>query len=454
MEPLKGPMQGMQSPDTVSTKRQRIAELARNARDMSFTSLSHHMNLEWMREAYRLTRKDGAVGIDGVDAETYEANLDANLQELLNKAKSGTYFAPPVRRVFIPKGSGKGERPIGIPTFEDKVLQRAVVMLLEPLYEQDFLDCSYGFRPGRSAHQAVEQVRWHLWRTGGRWVVELDIKSYFDTIDRGLLREILSHRVRDGVIVKLIGKWLNAGVMDNGRLSRPDAGTPQGGVISPMLANIFLHEVLDVWFKEEVVPRLHGDGFMVRYADDAVLGFTTKEDADRVLKALHGRFGKFGLTLHPDKTRIVEFHPPEKGRKKDDGDDDDEGPRSSTFDFLGFTFIRAPSRQGKLVVKLKTAKDRLARAAKKVGQWCRRHRHDPIKQQHAVLSAKLRGHYNYFGVPCNFERINAYFRLVKKTWLKWLMRRSDKARTKRWDWFTRLLERMPLPKPCLPVGAR
>ena len=236
--------------------------------ERALISLSHHMDLEWMFEAYRRTRKDGAAGIDGQTAKDYEANLEANLQSLLDRAKSGDHYkAPPVRRVHIPKGDGS-TRPLGIPTFEDKVLQRAVVMVLEPLYEQDFLDCSYGFRPGRSAHQALREIQSRLTMMGGGWVLDVDIRKFFDSLDHAHLREIVAKRMRDGVIKRLIGKWLNAGVMEEGVLTHPEAGTPQGGVISPLLANIYLHEVLDVWFEREVKPRLKGPGFLVRYADD------------------------------------------------------------------------------------------------------------------------------------------------------------------------------------------
>jgi group II intron reverse transcriptase/maturase len=266
---------------------------------MGMWSLSHHIDIEWLTEAYRRTRKNGAVGVDGQTAEEYAKNLQANLAVLLDRAKGGTYRAPPVKRVNIPKGTGKETRPIGIPTFEDKVLQRAVVMALEPIYEQDFLDCSYGFRPERSAHQALEVLREHMMKMRGGWVLELDIRKYFDTMVHRHIQELVRRRVRDGVLLRLIGKWLNAGVMADGTLEYPDAGTPQGGVVSPLLANIYLHEVLDVWFEREVRPRLRGQAHMVRYADDAVLVFETEEDARRVLAALPKRFEKFGLTLHP-----------------------------------------------------------------------------------------------------------------------------------------------------------
>jgi RNA-directed DNA polymerase len=253
---------------TVSTKLERIAELARNKPGVVLTTLAHHIDTEWLREAYRRTRKDGAAGVDGQSAAEYAQRLDENLRSLLERAKSGVYRAPPVRRVNIPKGDGKQTRPIGIPTFEDKILQRAVAMVLEAVYEQSFHDFSYGFRPGRSAHQAIDVVQRACWQMGGGWVLEVDIKSFFDTLDHAHLRTILSQRVRDGVILRLIGKWLNAGIMEGLVLSHPGSGTPQGGVISPLLANIYLHEVLDEWFVREVRPRLAGRVELVRYADD------------------------------------------------------------------------------------------------------------------------------------------------------------------------------------------
>lgn len=258
---------------TVSTKLERIAQQAREMPQAALTTLAHHIDFDWLREAYRRTRKDGAAGIDRQTADEYAKNLDNNLRSLLERAKSGSYVAPPVRRVHIPQGDGSQTRPIGIPTFEDKVLQRAVAMVLEAVYEQSFLDCSYGFRPGRSAHQALRVVQHQTVRMAGRWVLEIDIRKFFDTLDHRQLREIVRKRVRDGVVLRLIGKWLNAGVMEDGSIEYPDTGTPQGGVISPLLANIYLHEVLDAWFVEQVAPRLRGQAVLVRYADDAVIIF-------------------------------------------------------------------------------------------------------------------------------------------------------------------------------------
>jgi RNA-directed DNA polymerase len=439
---------------TISTKLERIAKLAREAPDMAFKTLAHHIDIEWLREAYRRTRKDGARGVDGQSAEQYAANLEENLQSLLDRAKSGTYRAPPVRRVHIPKGSGAETRPIGIPTFEDKVLQRAVVMVLEAVYEQDFLECSYGFRPGRSAHQALETLQNQAVRMAGGWVVELDIRKFFDSMDHERLREILRHRVLDGVLLRLVGKWLNAGVLEDGGLMHPESGTPQGGVISPLLANIFLHEVLDVWFEQEVKPRLSGKAHLVRYADDGALLFANEADARRVLEVLPKRFGKYGLTLHPDKTRLVEFRRPDlRPLSSDDG----QGGGGRTFNLLGFTHFWGKSRNRKWLVKRKTASDRFRRALKRVAQWCREHRHDAIRTQWQALVRKLRGHFGYFGITGNSEALKRFRFAVSDVWRKWLDRRSSRAKMT-WERMTRLLKRYPLPParvmhPLLPRAA-
>ncbi|MGH9893094.1 MAG: group II intron reverse transcriptase/maturase, partial [bacterium] len=366
---------------------------------MAFTSLAHHLDVEWLREAYRRTRKDGAAGVDGVTAADYERDLEGNLERLLSRAKSGAYRAPPVRRVHIPKGNSATEtRPIGIPTLEDKVLQRAIVMLLEPIYEEDFSESSFGFRPQRSAHQALDALWQGASAGGGGWVLEVDIRKFFDTLDHGRLREFLRLRIRDGVVLRLIGKWLNAGVMEEGNLSFPEAGSPQGGVISPLLANLYLHYVLDEWFEQEVKPRLQGRTWMVRYADDFVMGFTHEADAHRVQEVLPKRFGKFGLTLHPDKTRLIPFHRPQpRSRGKGVG----PAGRPGTFDFLGFTHYWGRSRRGKWVVKRKTAANRFRRSLQAVSAWCRRHRHLAVGEQQRKLNQKLQGHYAYYGITGN-----------------------------------------------------
>ncbi len=404
---------------------------------MGFTTLNHHVDLHWLREAYRRTRKDGATGIDGQTATDYEANLEVNLQSLLDRAKSGRYWAPPVRRVHIPKGANGDTRPIGIPTFEDKVLQRAVVMVLEAIYEQDFHDCSYGFRPGRSAHQALDALWQQTMRMGGGWILEVDIQKFFDTLDHGHLRELLQRRVRDGVLLRLVGKWLNAGVMEKGCVTHPETGSPQGGVVSPMLSNVYLHYVLDEWFEREVWPRMRGRAFLIRYADDFTMGFACEEDARRVLAVLPKRFGKYGLTIHPEKTRLVPFRPPPRSGSGDE-------PQPGTFDLLGFTHYWGLSLKGNWVVKRKTARDRLTRAIRVAAQWCRLHRHDPIAEQHRTLSQKLQGHFGYYGITGNGTSLSRFRDEVVHAWRKWLSRRK-RGQPMPWDKFMCLLGRYPLP---------
>jgi RNA-directed DNA polymerase len=427
---------------TVSTKQQRVAKLARQSAQMAFTSLAHLMDIDWLQEAYRRTRKDAAAGVDGMTAEHYEANLQSNLEGLLGRVKAGTYRAPPVRRVHIPKGNSATERrPIGIPTLEDKVLQRAVVMVLEPIYEQDFYDCSFGFRPGRSAHQALESLWKQTMNSHGGWILEVDIQKFFDTLDHAHLRRLICHRVRDGVLTRLIGKWLKAGVLEQGAVTYPHTGSPQGGVISPVLSNIFLHYVLDEWIEQVVKPRLRGKAFLIRYADDFVMGFTHEEDARRVLAVLAQRLGKYGLAIHPQKTRLIAFQEPAQGVC---GKGAGSGPPAGTFTFLGFTHYWGRSPRGRWVVKRKTAPSRLSRALRSIALWCRANRHRPVKEQQHMLSQKLRGHFAYYGITGN-SRSLAWFRFeVARCWRKWLNRRN-RERSLDWNIFNRLLERYPLP---------
>ena len=430
--------------ESVSTKLQRIAQLAREAPKRAFMSLAHHIDVDLLLEAHRRTRKDGAPGVDGQTAAAYEETLEENLQSLVDRFKSGTYKAPPVRRVYIPKGSDPSKkRPIGVPTFEDKILQRAVAMVLEAVYEQDFLDCSYGFRPGRSAHQAIRTLWQGLMSMGGGWVLEADIQGFYDTLDPSQLRDFLDQRVRDGVIRRAVDKWLKAGVMEEGALSHPATGTPQGGVISPLLSNIYLHKVLDEWFETTVKPRLQGAAFLIRFADDFVLVFQQEMDARRVLEVLPKRFGKYSLRLHPDKTRLVRFEQP--GRRAEPGrTHPHEEPRS--FDFLGFTHYWEKSRRGKWMVKRKTASDRITRFLRKLNLWCQGNRHLPMALQHAQLLRKLRGHYGYYGITGNSRSLSSLHHWAKRIWRKWLSRRSRTSNLT-WERFNLLLERYPLPNP-------
>lgn len=397
-------------------------------------TLAHHIDVEFLSVAYARTRKDGATGVDNQTAAEYARDLEGNLESLLNRFKSGAYFAPPVRRVDIPKEDGTS-RQLGIPTFEDKILQRAVAMVLEAIYEQDFLDCSYGFRPGRSAHQALDALWKATMSVRGGWVLEIDIRRYFDSVDHKHLRAMLDKRVRDGVIRRTIDKWLNAGVQFGGVVTHPNEGTPQGGVISPLLSNVFLHEILDVWFRDEVKPRLSGAAHLIRYADDATMVFAQRDDAKRVMGMLRDRFEQYGLTLHPEKTRMIDFQHP-----------DDQIGEPGSFDMLGFTHYWGRSRKGNRVVQRKTAASRLGRALKRVAEWCRRNLHLPVREQHAALVRKVRGHYNYFGITGNSRSLRCFLYEVRGIWRKWLDRRSSKARVD-WEYFWRLHRRYPLPSP-------
>ena len=327
---------------------------------------------------------------------------------------------------------------LGIPSFEDKVAQRAITMVLEAVYEEDFYPCSYGFRPGRSAHQALRTLQNMLWAKRLYWVVDIDIQKYFDSIPHSQLRGFLDQRVTDGVIRRMIDKWLNAGAVENGLLRRTTMGSPQGGVVSPCLSNIFLHHVLDEWFETEVRPRLHGDCTLARYADDAVMAFDNIVDAKRVLAVLGKRLGRFGLTLHPAKTRLVDFRP---RRTESTRHPETDG---TNFDFLGLTHVWGRSRRGKDMVLQVTAKDRFARGLAAVSDWCRKNRHRSIRDQHSHLSSMLRGHFAYYGVGGNGRRVRWFAHQVVRTWQKWLSRR-DRQSVVRWTRLNEILKRHPLP---------
>jgi RNA-directed DNA polymerase len=407
---------------------------------MAFTSLNHYIDYEWVEYAYRCTRKDGALGVDGQSAQDYAEDLHNNLLRLIDRLKSGSYRALPVRRHYIPKSDG-GQRGLGIPSFEDKVAQRAVLMLLEPIYEQDFVEGSYGFRPGRNAHQALAVVRRGLALRGKRWVLDVDVRKYFASIPHAKLRELVARRVTDGVVRRLIDKWLAAGVLEAGQIHYPEDGTPEGGVISPLLANIYLHYVVDEWYAEAVEPRLRGPSALVRYCDDFVVLFVFEEDARRVLEVLKLRLGKYGLQLHPDKTRVVDMRmarawPPMNA---------DRGLPTS-FNFLGFTQVWSRSRGGKSVIRQYTAKDRLARCIKALNAGCRRMRHWCLPDQQSRLCRMLLGHYAYYGISGNGDRLKTVYRAAYHLWRKWLARRTRGVLLS-WERFLRLLARFPLAVP-------
>src|SRR6266446_10699991 len=361
-----------------------------------FHALAHLIDVPALERAYRRQRANAAVGVDGVTKEHYGQNLEANLQELHARLKAQRYRHQPIQRVHIPKAQGK-TRPIGISAFEDKVVQDAVREVLEAIYEQDFLECSYGFRPGRSAHDAVRSIKRIVDGGEVRWIFEADIVSFFDSLDRTELKKMLEVRVADGSLLRLISKCLHVGVLDGEAVLEPELGTVQGSVLSPLLGNVYLHYVLDRWFETEVKPRLRGTATLIRYCDDFIIGFEREEDARRVLAVLDKRLRRFGLTLHPDKTRLLPFGCPPAGQHS--------GKGLATFDFVGFTFYWARSRQGRWGMWCKTRRASLRRAKEAIYVRCRRHRHQPIEAQHVALGQRLRGHFNYFGVSGNFRSL-------------------------------------------------
>jgi group II intron reverse transcriptase/maturase len=415
--------------------------MARKDRSFRFTNLAHLLTIEHLREAHGKVRRDVAVGIDRVSAAEYGEHLERNLGDLHGRLKAGIYHAPPVRRVWIPKGGGSSRRPLGIPTYEDKIVQRAVVMLLESIYEQDFLDCSWGFRPRRGAHMALDRLWQSITRTNGGWVLDVDVEDFFGSLDHSHLRNFLRQRIGDEKIMRLIGKWLKAGVIEGRERSIPKQGTPQGGVISPLLANVFLHYVLDDWFESEVKPRMRGPVELCRFADDFVIVCSLEEDARRIWEVLPKRLGRFGLRLNREKSRRLSFDRPRVQSWASEG-----APRPHSFDFLGFTHYWRRGRKGNWVLYRKTAKARFARSVREVHRWCRSHRHLPLSEQHSMLCAKVRGHYAYYGVRGNFEALSRFQFKVCLSWLKWLQRRSQRGEMKRAR-RQALLTQWPIPQP-------
>src|SRR5712671_5676900 len=421
----------------MSTGLDRIAELARGQKGVQFTSIAHLLTVTALERAWGDLRKDASAGVDGVTYAEYGGHVRENLEQLHDRLASGQYRAQPLRRVYIPKEEGT-ERPLSIPALEDKIVQRAVLELLTAIYEQDFLGCSYGFRPGRSPQEALDEIGRVICRRPVGYVLEADICAYFDAIVRSQLMELIEKRVRDGGILRLIGKWINAGVLEDGRLLVTQTGVGQGQVISPLLANIYLHYVLDEWFQDVVKPRLKGEAYEVRFADDFILCFQYREDAEKVLEVLHQRFAKYGLQLHPDKTRLIEFGPQALTKSEQQG-----GKKPATFDFLGFTHICARSRRGYFTIHVRTMRKRFKRSLKAVAAWCRQHRHDPVEEQCKALNRKLRGHYQYYGRPTNYRCLWRYYRKVRRIWKTWLNRRT-RGKTLNWERYARLLCCHPL----------
>jgi RNA-directed DNA polymerase len=420
----------------MSTQIDRLTELAKEDARRQFYSIAHMITPEALYAAFRGLRKKASAGVDGVTYEEYERDVARNIQILHERLKNGKYQAQPLRRVYIPKENGK-QRPISIPALEDKIVQKAMVEILNAIYEQDFLHCSYGFRPGRGQHQALDEVGRVICTRPTGWVLEIDVTAYFDSIVRKQLMGMIEKRVRDRSVLRLIRKWIQVGVIEEGRLLVSETGTGQGQTISPLLANIYLHYVLDEWFENEVKPRLRGAAHEIRFADDAVLCFQYKEDAERVMEVLPKRFTKYGLTIHPEKTRLLEFgrYAEEKAKR--------QGKKPATFDFLGYTHVCARSRRGKFTVHVKTMKKRFRRGLTAIAEWCQENRHMPVEEQQKTLNAKLRGHYQYYGRPTNYQSLWRFFREVRHIWRKWLSRRT-RGNGMIWEKYAAILRSHPL----------
>jgi len=416
----------------MSTVELQIAERARKFKEEPLTNLSQFITCDMLYREFNQLNKYSSSGTDDQDWFDYSRLADQRLPELLSEYKSGSYKAPSIRRVYIPKGKTE-KRPLGIPTIEDKVLQSAVRRVLEPIYEGMFKDFSYGFRPNRSCHKAIEYMFQKVSFGGMPYIIDADIQNYFGSINHRQLRSFLDQRVKDGKVRKILDKWLKAGILEDDTLSYPEEGTPQGGIVSPLLSNIYLHYVLDEWFSEVIQPLLKGRSFIVRYADDFVLGFEREKDAKRVMEVLFKRFEKYSLRLHPEKTRMVNLNQPERGNR--------------SFDFLGFTHYMGKSRKGNPVLKRKTSKKKYSNALNNMGDWLKRNRHNKIRNIIHDLNVKLRGYYNYYGITFNARRLAGYFNEVKTLLHKWLNRRGGKPS---WNWgrFAKLVNQWcPLLKP-------
>ncbi len=421
----------------VQTKLERIAEQAQSYPSMVFTTLFYHIDVEFLAEAFRQIKKNKSAGVDKRTAREYRIELRQNLEKLHASLQDRSYKVQPVKRVWIEKGGGK-KRPIGIPALEDKIVGRAVSMLLEAVYGNDFYPYSHGFRKGHSQHAAIKELRDQCRGNNIRWIVDADVSEFFDSIDHKMLREFLTKRVNDGRIRWIIDKWLKVGVYERGQVRGTQRGTPQGSVVSPMLANIYLHHVLDEWFTNEIQPRLYGRSFIIRFADDFIIGCENERDTQRIMKVLPLRFGKYNLKIHPEKTVLVDFSNPDSEKKSGN---------KTTFDFLGFTHYWGKSRNGNWIIKRKTASKRLVRSMRSIREWCKKSRHWSLPEQWRILCSKLRGHYNYYGIRGNYKMLVLVYKHTIRVWKKWLSRRSSKGRLSWRKFWIKIFSLFPLPEP-------
>jgi RNA-directed DNA polymerase len=435
----------LRSGEPVTTKLHRIAEKARKEPSFKFTSLYHLMNEELLRECFQRLRKDAAAGIDNVTKEMYAENLGANLSNLVERLHCMAYIPQPVRRRYIPKPGSDKQRPLGIPCLEDKLVQAGLVRILEVVYEQDFIGDSYGFRPGRSCHRALRALSDTVENNPVNHVVEADIKGFFDHVNQEWLMKFLAHRIEDKRVQRMVKRFLKAGVAEDGTIAVSDEGTPQGGVISPLLANIYLHYTLDLWFEKVFRRQCTGLARLIRYADDFVVCFRHKVDAERFRRELGKRLGKFGLEVEPTKTRVVEFgrFAVQNAKRR--------GEKPVTFDFLGFTHYCGTKRDGKgFRMKRVTARKKFTAKLKAFKEWLKRARTMKTKELWEIAKAKLRGHYAYYGVTDNLRGIKRFGREVRNLLFKWLNRRGKRG-CLNWQKFAEMLKRFPLPEPRIKV---
>src|ERR1700675_4126758 len=429
---------------------ERVRQAAKQDKETRFTALLHHIyNLETLRMAYFSLKKEAAPGVDGETWRHYGETLEDNLQNLSHRLKRGAYRAKPVRRVYIDKNDGR-KRPLGVPALEDKIVQRATVEVLNAIYETDFLDFSYGFRTGRSQHNALDALYTGLLTKKVNWVLDLDIRGFFDAISHEWRGNFVEHRIADRRVVRLIQKWLNAGVLEDGKRTRTEEGTPQGGSASPLLANVYLHYVFDLWVQAWRQKRAHGDVIVVRFADDIVVGFNSKADADQFRVELTERMRKFHLELHPEKTRLLEFGPHAIDQRQWRGKGKPE-----TFNFLGFTHICVKKRSnGRFTVLRQTIRKRLQTKLNEVKAELQRRMHEPIPEQGKWLRAVVGGHFRYYGVPSNTPALRLFWFQVGRLWHRTLSKRSQNGRVL-WDRMRRLIARwLPLPSVCHPYPRR
>jgi RNA-directed DNA polymerase len=431
-----------QGRDSVMRPLERVRQAARKDRKQRFTALLHHVyDGERLRAAYFALKRDAAAGIDGETWQHYGEHLEENLHDLAGRLKRGAYRANPVRRVYISKADGR-LRPLGVPTLEDKIVQRAVVEVLNAIYETEFVGFSYGFRPGRSPHQALDALSVGIQQRKVNWVLDADIRSFFDTLDHGWLLRFVEHRIGDRRIGRLIQQWLSAGVLEHGQWTPGEEGTVQGGSISPLLSNLFLHYVFDLWTHRWRRTQARGEMIVVRFADDFVVGFEHRQEAERFLADLRERFAKFGLALHPDKTRLIAFgrFAAERRRARGEG-------KPETFNFLGFTHICGTSREGRFAVRRQTMRQRWQAKLQAVARDLWRRRHDPVPTMGEYLCAVVRGHFNYYGVPWNTPALRAFRAAVARMWRRVLASRSQRGHV-RWTRMWRLVARW-LPPVCV-----